>query len=193
MRSGEVPEAPVGAEALGRKIAVYGAGGKTTLAASIAAALGIQHIQTDEIHHLPAWQSRPLEDARALLKERLAAAKGGWVVDGNYAELRPEVLPLIDTAIVIQLPFRVMAWRIFKRTVRRARTRERIAGGNRESWRLSFASRDSILLEIWQKRQRFRQMGETIRAELRPGTKLHVLRSARQLDDFYGTHGLVRR
>lgn len=180
------------ASLLGRRIAVYGAGGKTTLAASIARALSIKHIQTDEIHHLPGWQTRTLDEAKALLQEQIAAAEDGWVIDGNYAELRQEAIPHLDTAIVIQLPFLVIAWRIFKRTVRRAWTKEPIAGGNRESWRLSFASKNSILLEIWQKRRRFRNMGETIRAELKPGTSLHVLRSTRQLNEFYDAHGLTR-
>ena len=43
-------------------------------------------------------------------------------------------------------PFRTCAWRLLRRTVRRSLYREALWHGNRESFRMSFASRDSILL-----------------------------------------------
>jgi adenylate kinase family enzyme len=171
-------------------VAVYGAGGKSTLAKAIAAKLSLEYIETDAIHHMPDWQPRPFEETREIVVSRIAEARNGWVIDGNYAQLRPYVLPQVETAIVIQLPFRVLFWRILKRSVSRAWKREVIHGGNRESWRLTFASRYSILCEIWQKRHRFRTMGETVRAEMPEHACLFVLRSTRELDEFYVQHGL---
>jgi adenylate kinase family enzyme len=177
---------------IGRRVAVYGAGGKSTLAKAIAARHSLEYIETDAIHHMPGWQARPFEETRNIVVSRIAAARDGWVIDGNYADLRPYVLPQVETVIVIQLPFRVLFWRILKRSVGRAWRREAIHGGNRESWRLTFASRYSILCEIWQKRHRFRTMGETIRAELPEKARLFVLRSTQELDEFYAQQGLTR-
>ncbi len=59
------------------------------------------------------------------------------------------VLARADTAIVIQLPFPLMFWRAFRRTALRSLRREQLWNENRESWRTSFASRDSVLLEVW--------------------------------------------
>lgn len=186
------PSAVTLSHPLGRRVAVYGAGGKSTLAKAIAARHSLEYIETDAIHHMPGWQPRPFEGTRDIVVGRIESARQGWVIDGNYAELRPYVLPQVDSAIVIQLPFRVLFWRIFKRTVSRAWSREVIHGGNRESWRLTFASRHSILCEIWQKRHRFRTMGETIRAEMLESACLFVLRSTRELDEFYRQQGLTR-
>jgi adenylate kinase family enzyme len=177
---------------LGRRIAIYGAGGKSTLAASIARKRSLELIGTDGIHHMPNWQPRPFEQTRDIVLAKIAAAKDGWVIEGNYAELRPYVLPQVETAIVIQLPFRVVFWRILKRSVPRAAKRKVIHGGNRESFRLTFCSRYSILLEIWQKRKRFATMGETIAAEKPASTRLIVLRSTRELNKFNRAQGLSR-
>ena len=43
-------------------------------------------------------------------------------------------------------PFRVAYWRLLRRTFTRLVSREELWNGNRESWRLTFLSRDSILL-----------------------------------------------
>ena len=178
---------------LGRRIAIYGAGGKTTLATSLARKFSLQLIGTDGIHHMPNWQPRPFEDTKRIVLSRIAEADEGWVIEGNYAQLRPFVLPQVETAIVIQLPFLVMYWRIFWRSVTQAARREIIHGGNRESFRVTFASKDSILCEFWQKRKQFAGMGETIASEKSEATRLIVLKSARELNRFYKEHGLSRK
>lgn len=172
---------------------MYGAGGKTTLARALASKLSLAHIETDAIHHMPDWRSRPFEDTLSIVTERISASTDGWIIDGNYAALRPHVLPSVDTAIVIQLPFAVLFWRILVRTVTRAWSRRPIHGGNRESFKLAFASRDSILCEVWRRRGEFASLGETIGKELPGGVQLLVLRSARELDQFYVCHGLKRQ
>lgn len=177
---------------LGRRIAIYGAGGKTTLAESIAAKYSFELISTDEIHHMADWRPRPAEETLEIVRSKISSASNGWIIEGNYKGLRPHVLPLIDTAIVVQLPFRVLFWRILKRSFWRAWNREVIHGGNRESFRLTFASRDSILCEIWRKRKQFAEMGETIAAEKAEATRLIVLKSTGELNRFYSEHQLKR-
>lgn len=138
-----VPRAP------GRRIAVVGpsGSGKTYVAKALATRLGIPYVSNDAIIWRPNWTPTPDQERLALHEEALAG--DGWTFDGNFGSLsRPEdrhVLARIDTLVWLDLP----RWRVFGqllwRTVRRAVTREDLWHGNRESFRLSFLSRDSIL------------------------------------------------
>jgi len=132
----------------GRRIIVCGATGtgKTTVAKSIARLLGLPHIELDAIFWTPGWVSKPPQQFRANVSAVLDNNPGGWVIDGNYSRVRDLILPLADTVVWLRPPFRVAFWRLFKRTVRRAWSGEILWGNNRESWRLSFLSRDSLLL-----------------------------------------------
>jgi len=177
---------------LGRRIAVFGGGGKTTLAKAIARQFGMPHIELDAIKHGPNWTERSSDEMAAIVQRRLDESADGWVTDGNYSRIRPLILARADTAIVIQLPFRQMYWRIFKRTIRRSWKHETLWNGNRESWRLSFASRETILIEMLQKRERYAGYGETIPLEAPSGTTVIVLRSSAELDNFYETYCLER-
>ena len=64
--------------------------------------------------------------------------------------------------------------------------------GNRETWRMTFASRESILLEIIGKRNRYANAGTMIAQDIPPGTNFLLIRGVRELDDFYRAHGLER-
>ena len=135
---------------IGRRIVVGGVSGsgKTTLARAIARRLDIPYICNDAIIHRPNWQPTPPEEKLRAFDQ--ATRGSAWVVDGNFISLKdPEdhlVIGRADTLVWLDLPRAVAFWQVFQRTVRRAATREPLWHGNRESWRMSFASRDSILL-----------------------------------------------
>jgi hypothetical protein len=87
-----------------------------------------------------------------------------------------------DTLIWLRLPWRVSFWRLLKRTLARAWDRDELYPGSpaRESWRLAFFSRRSILLwSISHHRRGVRSTRERI-ATLPPGVRRYELTSARE-------------
>jgi adenylate kinase family enzyme len=133
-----------------QRIVVIGTSGsgKTSMARALAARLGLPHVELDSLHWEPNWTEAPTE----LLRERTleATAGAGWVVDGNYNKLRDVVWPRADTIVWLDYSLPVVIWRVTIRTLRRMLTRQVLWSGNRESFRTTFLSRNSILLWAWQ-------------------------------------------
>jgi adenylate kinase family enzyme len=154
--------------------------GKTTFARALARRLAVPHVELDALH----WQSGWVESATEELRERVAEvlACEGWVVDGNYgSKLGTSVLDQADEVVWLDPPFPTVFWRLVRRTVRRARTREQLwETTNTESFRQSFLSRDSIL---WYLLKTYRR-GRRRRAELVAGYRHVRLRSARDLERY---------
>jgi adenylate kinase family enzyme len=176
---------------LGRRIVVYGpsGSGKTTLSRMLGEQLGLAVVELDAIYHCrPGWNDLSEEEYREAVREVLAANPDGWVIDGNYGMVRDLILPNAETAIWLRLPLRVVYPRLFWRTVSRAWRRDLLWGVNRESWRLSFFSRESILLWGF---TNWRPHRTKTRAALREakasGTRIVVLRSPREVRQFEAT------
>jgi len=131
-----------------RRVVVYGpsGSGKSTLARRIGAALSVPVVELDALYHGPSWASAPTESFRAAVGSALDAHAHGWICDGNYSIVRDVVLARADAIVWLKLPFHLVTAQLLWRTVRRAWTREALWNGNHETWRQSFASRQSILL-----------------------------------------------
>ncbi len=117
--------------------------GKTTLARQISRSLGAPHIELDAIHWNSNWQPRPAEEFRQLVSEAVAGER--WVIDGNYSVTRDIVWGRATAIVWLNYPFRVVLWRALYRTTKRVLTREELFSRNRETFRQSFLSRDSII------------------------------------------------
>lgn len=118
--------------------------GKSTLARRLSRVLDAPHIELDTINWTPGWQTRPLDESRQLVRN--AAYADRWVMDGNYGFVRDIVWARATAVIWFNYPFRVVLWRALSRTTRRVLMREELFSGNRESFRRSFLSRESIIL-----------------------------------------------
>ena len=143
------------------KINVIGTSGsgKSTLARRLAAHLDVPYIEMDSLYWLPDWQGRSDEAMQALL---IAALDNpGWVLDGNYNRTRDIKWRDVDIIVWVDSGF----WRTLRQAVTRAIKRAWDQKelwpdtGNRESFRRSFFTRESIILwtlKTWHKnRQRY--------------------------------------
>lgn len=117
--------------------------GKTTLARTLANRWNVPHIELDALHWQPNWTPQPLAEFRALTGAAIAAER--WVLDGNYSKVRDLVWGRATTLIWLNYPFHVVFGRALSRTVKRVLFREELYSGNRETFRLAFLSRESIL------------------------------------------------
>jgi len=117
--------------------------GKTAFARALACALSFPHVELDAFYWQPNWTPRPPEEFRKLVEHELY--QDCWVVDGNYGIVRDLVWSRATTVIWLNYGFLLVLWRALTRTVRRVLTQEELFSANRESLRMAFFSRESIL------------------------------------------------
>jgi len=134
-----------------RRVSVVGnsGSGKTTVAAAIADALAVPHLELDAVFHQAGWQPLEREVFRARVAEFIAA--DGWVVDGNYSAVRDLVWARADTVVWLDLPRRQVMSQLTRRTLRRMLARAELWNGNTEQLRDLFRMdpEQSILRWAW--------------------------------------------
>jgi adenylate kinase family enzyme len=129
--------------------------GKSTFAVELARRLGLPYIELDALHHGPNWSEPTREEFRARVLEAMAAAPKGWVIDGNYeGKLGDTVIREADTIVWLDLPFRLKARWLWRRTAHRIRDDVELWNGNRESWRGVLLGSDALFW--WMVRGHFR-------------------------------------
>ena len=121
--------------------------GKTTFSKSLSAILGIDHIEIDQIFWGPNWYWPNDEEFFANLKENLKK-KDAWILDGNYTRTIPVKWEKVELVIWLDYSFTRTLLHALKRAIKRSITGEElwIGTGNRETFKKSFFSKDSIIL-----------------------------------------------
>ena len=177
----------------GTHIAVWGhsGSGKSTVARELGARLGLPVAELDALFHTnPNWVDASRDEFRANVTAFLDANPGGWVVEGNYHGMVGDLLrERTDTLVWLRLPFRVVYPRLAWRTISRSFTHAELYGGNRESLRQTFLTRDSMLLwglTSWRASPR---KSEAAKLLLPKGTRLITLRSSRAVERFLDSLG----
>lgn len=139
---------------MAKRVVVIGTScaGKTTFSRALSKLLDLPHFELDELHWGPNWT--PYPDFRQRVER--AVAEERWVTEGNYSTVRELTWGRAELVIWLDYEMGVVVKRALKRTIYRAWTKEPMWAGNRESWRLSFFNRNSILLWVlmtWRKRR----------------------------------------
>jgi adenylate kinase family enzyme len=157
-----------------RRVSVVGApgSGKTTLGRQLAAAMGVPFVELDSLFHQAGWQDLSRDEFRS--RVTAATAAEAWVVDGNYEAVRDLVWERADTVLWLDLPRRVVMYRVVFRTIRRALTRQVLWNGNREPLAnfYRWAPEHNIIRWAWVKYPHYverysRVMGQPPRPDLR--------------------------
>lgn len=178
--------------ALGRRVSVVGHGGKSTLSKALAAKLGLVYIELDALHWKPDWVESSVEELAWNVTTAIAAAPDGWIADGHYwSRIGDLVLRQADMVIWLDLPWRVMFWRMLRRSFQRSWDRNKICGENTETWR-RLVSTDSLWWYLLTHRSSHRDREARLTGLVPRTTPVVRLKSASDLDRFYELHGLVR-
>jgi adenylate kinase family enzyme len=120
-----------------RRVNVKGTSGsgKTTFGRALALLLGVPFVELDALHHDANWTEASAEELQARVREAIAGAPDGWVIDGNYdAKLGDTVLGAADTIVWLDLPLRTKLRRLWHRTTDRIRNDVELWNGNTETW-----------------------------------------------------------
>lgn len=119
--------------------------GKSTFAKKLSSALGYPYVEMDKVFWGPNWK-KPSEE-EFFDKLRLAVSGPQWVLDGNYTRTIPIKWENIELVIWLDYSFPRALFQAIRRASFRAWTKEELweGTGNRESFRKSFFSRESII------------------------------------------------
>ena len=158
--------------------------GKTTLAARIAARLGIEHVEIDALFHGPAWTPRAefVDDVRAFV------ARDAWVTEWQYDDARPLLTERATLAVWLDYPLRLRISRVVRRTVCRRVRRTRLWNGNVEGslWR-AFTDPEGIVRWAWDTRHKYDDLPAQLAASRRPDLTVVRLRSPAEAEEWLTT------
>lgn len=102
--------------------------GKTTLAARVAAVLGVPHVEIDALFHGPGWSRRPSFEADV----HRFSADPGWVTEWQYRSVRDHLAARADLLLWLDLPRRRVMRQVIRRTLLRRVRRQVLWNGNIE-------------------------------------------------------------
>lgn len=118
--------------------------GKSTFAHALARAAQCPCIELDELYWAPGWVAAPPEKFETSVAEATAGER--WVADGNYSAVRDVLWPRATHIVWLNYERWTVLSRVLWRTISRGVMRTRLSHGNRESLRMAFFSKESILL-----------------------------------------------
>ena len=118
--------------------------GKSTFASALAVAMNCPYIELDRLYWRPDWKAVPHEQFDQAVRASTDADR--WVADGNYSAVRDLLWSRATHIVWLNFGRTTVFSRVLLRTVSRALMRTKLSHGNRESLRMAFFSKESILL-----------------------------------------------
>lgn len=161
-----------------RRVLIAGTSGagKTTLAARVAAILGVPHIEIDALFHGPGWTPRETFGAEV----RAFSSGPAWVTEWQYGLARSVLAERADLLVWLDLPRVTVMRQVAVRTLRRRLHREVLWNGNVEPpLRTILTDADHIVRWAWSTHHK---TGMRVEALLRqhPAFPVVRIRSRRQ-------------
>lgn len=123
--------------------------GKSTLARELALKLKLTDIELDALFWKENWTQSSKEEFREKVKNSIEKSSG-WVMHGNYSSIRDLSWEKADTVIWLDYTLALVMWRVIKRSLKRIVKQEALWANNKESFRKTFMSKESIILWAWQ-------------------------------------------
>ena len=147
------------------KVAVVGVScsGKTTFGMKLAARFGLRFTDLDDLFWNPGWAQTEPELFLEKVKDVLKGNK--WIIVGNYKSVQESVLNEADTIIWLDYSKSVVWRQALTRTMKRAFFKEPCCNGNIESLKISFFSKNSILLWVYKDYPRKKKRYEALLKE----------------------------
>lgn len=121
--------------------------GKSWLASRLARVLDAPYLQMDQLYWQPNWTEPEVDTFREIVKQ--AIDRESWVLDGNYHSKTKDLKWERATLVVwVDQSFVSTMWQAVTRAIHRAWTKQELwpGTGNRESFRRSFFSTESVVL-----------------------------------------------
>ncbi|HEY6983344.1 hypothetical protein [Reyranella sp.] len=172
-----------------QRVVVFGTtgSGKSWLAERLATRTGLRLVELDRLYWGRDWQPAPVDLFRYRVENEIR--DGGWIVAGNYGQVRDLTWRAADTLVWLDLPLPLVMARLVRRTLRRAVTKEELWGtGNRETFANAFLSRQSILLWAFRTHRRNRRRFAEESGHYGDGKRIVRLRSPRDVERFVAGH-----
>ena len=118
--------------------------GKSTLAREIASRLDIPYIELDRLFWKANWTETTDDEFFPKLRDALSTSR--WILDGNYDRTRQIKWGQVEMVVWLDLPLYLVFARIVVRAITRICTGKELWAGNKETFKKTFLSRDSIIL-----------------------------------------------
>ena len=151
--------------------------GKTTVAAAVAGALALPHVELDALFHGPEWTPRPSFVADV---ERFVAGDG-WVTEWQYDAVRDLLASSADLLVWLDLPRPMVMTQLVRRTVVRRVRREPLWNGNVEPpLRTFLTDPEHVVRWGWTSYPGTKRRVQALQAR-RPGLTVVRLRSRREV------------
>ncbi len=166
--------------------------GKSTLGKRLSKILDAPYTEMDALFHEPNWTEAKPE----VFRERVANATSPnkWVLDGNYHSKTHDIKWSRATMILwLDMPFSTNMYRAVTRAVNRAWTQRELwpGTGNRESFRQTFFSKDSMILWTATSYGRLRKRYSAIEKSPPHGVKFVRLAGQHEVESFVAKVGLL--
>lgn len=170
-----------------KRINVVGSSGsgKSTFSSRLSKKLNIPHYEMDSLFWKENWTMEDNDNFKE--KVRQIAEKDRWILDGNYRRVNSIKWSYADTIIWIDRSFSRTLFQSLKRAIRRIVTKEEIwpGTGNRETFRMTFLKKDSILLWMITNYGRIRERYlEAFESKELEGKRVIRLSTSREIDNF---------